>query len=368
MRIDSVTLYRVAMPLVTPHRTATLDVRALEHILVRLEGDGVVGWGECACPNEPYYLNETLETSWHVLSDFLVPQVIGRTWETVDDLVRFYAKVKGNTFPKAGLEIAAWDLLGRARDMPVARLLGGSRSTVPAGVTIGAETDHGRLLASVERALAAGFPRVKLKISPGHDVDVLDLVRTRFPDAPLMVDANSAYSLADLDRLRDLDGFGLLMIEQPFGASDFLEHAELQRALRTPVCLDESIRSFADASLAVRLESCRAVCVKIASVGGLLEARRIHDLCAAAGVALWCGGMLEYGVGRAANVALASLPGFVLPSDVAGSVRYYAEDIVEPPVTSPAGTTAVPERPGLGHDLIVSRLERFTTAQSAFVA
>ncbi len=368
MRIDAVTLYRVPMDLVVPHRTTKYQVATLEHVLVRVDGGGVVGWGECAAPTEPYYLGETVGTSWHMLEEFLVPSILGRTWETIEELVELYAPVKGNTFPKAALEMAAWDLLGRAKDMSVAALLGGTRSDVAAGVTIGAGPDRERLMEQIERALGDGYTRIKLKIGPGHDIEMLDAVRSRFPDAPLMVDANSAYTIADLDHLRQVDAFGLMMIEQPFGPSEFLEHAQLQRAIATPVCLDESIRSLEDARLALALESCRIVCVKVASVGGLLAARRIHDLCGARGAGVWCGGMLDYGTARAANIALASLPGFTMPSDVAGSARYFVEDVVDPPITSAGGRTLVPSQPGLGHDVVASAVERRATAQRRFFA
>lgn len=368
MRLDAITLFRVAMDLVTPHRTTKYAVSTMEHLLVRVEGAGTVGWGECAAPVEPYYLGETIETSRHILEDFLIPGVLGRDWETIGDLGKLCERVKGNTHPKAALEMAAWDLVGRASGRSVAALLGGDRREVAAGITIGADPDPGRLLDAIARGIGDGFKRIKLKIGPGHDVDVLEAVRGRFPDAPLMVDANSAYAIADLEHLKQLDAFGLLMIEQPFGPSDFLEHAALQQALATPVCLDESIRSFEDARLALELRSCRALCVKIASVGGIEAARRIHELCAARGVGLWCGGMLDFGIARAANVALASLPGFTLPSDVAGSDRYFVEDLVEPPIRTQRGATPVATEPGFGHAIVEARIERRATWQKTFRA
>lgn len=368
MRIETVTLRRVKMPLVVTHRTANLNFDTVEHILVRAEGDGLVGWGECPTLAEPYYLNETTETTWHVLKDFIVPSVLGHEWTTVDELARRWARVKGNTFPKTGVETAAWELAARAQKTSVARLLGGTRNGVAAGVTLSIERDTGKFFDSIARALEQGYRRIKLKIAPGHDIAMLDQVRTRFPSAPLAVDANAAYTLADKEHLKQLDAFDLMMIEQPLGSSELLEHAELQRALRTAICLDESIRSVDEARLALELGSCRVVCVKVASVGGLAAAKRVHDLCRERGIPMWCGGMLDFGIGRSASIAFASLPGVTLPSDVSSSDRYFVDDIVEPPIRSVAGLTAVPTSAGFGYSVIERRIEERTVAELTFNA
>lgn len=360
MRLDRIELRIVQLPLVRTFRTSSSVRDAIRHILVRVEAEGLAGWGECASPVDPYYCPETTETCWHILKDFLAPAALRRGWETVDEMAASYRLVKGNNFAKAGLEMACWDLLARRQGKPLASLLGGTRTEIESGVSLGIEEDVGALLALIERHVAEGYRRVKLKIGPGRDVDVVRRVRDRFPDLPLQVDANSAYTLDDLDHLRRLDDLGLLLIEQPLAHDDILDHARLQAALRTPICLDESLHSADDVRKALDIDACRVVNVKVGRVGGLGEARRIHDVCVARGVPVWCGGMHEFGVGRAANVAIASLPGFTLPGDVSGSDKYFREDLVEPPILAPRGRVAVPTAPGLGHEPVADRIERHT--------
>ncbi|CAN5700646.1 o-succinylbenzoate synthase [soil metagenome] len=356
MRIDRIDLKLVRLPLVRPFRTSSSIKDHLAHILVRVEADGVVGWGECASPSDPFYCPETTETCWHILGDFLGPLVLGKPWESIDDLVALYQLVKGNNFAKAGLEMACWDALARRDGVPLAQMLGGTRTEIASGVSLGIERDMGRLFGLIEQYLAEGYRRIKLKIGPGEDVQVVRQVRERFPEVPLQVDANSAYTLNDIDTLRQLDEFDLLLIEQPLAHDDIIDHARLQAALRTPVCLDESIHSAEDARKAIDLGSCRVINIKVSRVGGLREAKRIHDHCQGRGVPVWCGGMHEFGIGRAANVAIASLPGFTLPGDVSGSDKYYREDLVEPPVLAPRGMVPVPKTPGLGHEPIEDRI------------
>jgi O-succinylbenzoate synthase len=364
MRIDRVDLRAVRLPLVRPFRTSSSVKDHLTHILVRVEareaGKTFVGWGESASPADPYYCPETVETCWHILKDFLVPSVLGRKWATIDELVSLYRLVKGNNFAKAGLEMACWDALARRHESSVATLLGGSRQEVHSGVSLGIEDDLGALMDQVEKYLAEGYRRIKLKIGPGHDVGVVRAVRARHPDAPLQVDANSAYTLDDLDTLKKLDAFNLLLIEQPLAHDDIIDHARLQKELATPVCLDESIHSADDARKAIELGACRVINIKVSRVGGLREARRVHDVCQARGVPVWCGGMHEFGIGRAANVAIASLPGFTLPGDVSGSDKYYHEDLVIPPVLAHRGAVPVPSGVGLGHEPILERIETHT--------
>jgi len=360
MKIERIDLKLVRLPLVRAFRTSSSTKDHLDHILVRVEGDGLAGWGECASPSDPYYCPETSETCWHILEDFLGPLVLGREFTTVDELVRHYRLVKGNNFAKAGLEMACWDLFARREGKPLSALLGGTRSEILSGVSLGIEDDPDALLARIEAHLAEGYRRVKLKIMPGRDVAVVRRVRERFPDLALQVDANSAYTLDDLPALKQLDAFGLLLIEQPLAHDDIIDHARLQAELETPVCLDESIHSAADARKALDLGACRVVNVKVSRVGGLSEARRVHDLCRARGVPVWCGGMHEFGIGRAANVAVASLPGFTLPGDVSGSDKYYREDLVEPPVLARGGAVPVPTGPGLGHEPVADRIARHT--------
>jgi len=363
LAIDRVELSIVRMDLVDAFHASSHTTRTLHHVLVRIDtADGATGHGECATLDDPYYMGETTETAWHVLARFLVPSVLGRTFDDPGALAAALDPVKGNTFAKVGLEMAAWDAFGRASGRPVADLLGGARAHIESGVSLGIERDRARLFARIERHVAEGYRRVKLKIAPGDDVATVAAVRERFPDLPLMVDANSAYTLADADHLRELDAFGLMMIEQPLAWDDIVDHAALQAKLATPICLDESIRSARHAAHALDLGSCRVINVKPARVGGLLEAKRVHDVCAARGAPVWCGGMHEFGVGRAANVALASLPGFGVPGDVSGFDKYFVEDIVDPPTVCRGGTIDVPRAPGLGFelrdDLVRARTER----------
>jgi O-succinylbenzoate synthase len=360
MRVERIELRIVRLPLVRPFRTSTSFKDHLDHILVRVRSEGLSGWGECASPSDPYYGPETTETCWHILRDFLTPAVLGREWVSLDELIGTYRLVKGNQFAKAGLEMACWDLLARHEGKPLSELLGGTRAAIESGVSLGIESDSGRLFDLIDQYLGEGYRRIKLKIAPGEDVEIVRRVRERYPTIRLQVDANSAYTLDDLDTLRALDAFDLLLIEQPLAHDDIIDHARLQAALKTPVCLDESIHSVDDARKALDLGACRVINIKVSRLGGLREARRVHDLCQSRGVPVWCGGMHEFGIGRAANVAVASLPGFSLPGDVSGSDKYYREDLVEPPVVAEGGLVGVPCAPGLGHDPVEERVARHT--------
>jgi O-succinylbenzoate synthase len=356
MRIERVELFIVRLPLIRSFSTSSSQRRFLDHILVKAHSGDLVGWGECACPPDPYYCEETTETCWHILKDFLVPAVLGQEWQSIEDVAGRYRKVKRHNFAKAGLEMAAWDLLARAANQPLHKLLGGQSRPILSGVSLGIESDIERLFALIDQYLAEGYRRIKLKIAPGHDVAVLEQVRRRYPDVPLMADANSAYTLADLPTLTELDKFSLMMIEQPLAHDDIIDHARLQRELRTPICLDESIHSAEDARKAIELGSCRIINIKVSRLGGLLEARRVHDVCRTRGVPVWCGGMHEYGIGRAANLAISSLPGFSIPGDVSGSDKYYAEDIVDPPIRAHLGAIALPDGPGIGFTPLEERI------------
>ncbi len=368
MKIEQIDLKLVRLPLVRSFRTSSSSKSHLDHILVRVVADGEVGWGECASPSDPYYCPETTETCWHLLNDFLAPRLLGQEWTTVDEVVGFQAPVKGNNFAKAGLEMACWDLLSRREGRSLAALLGGSRPEILSGVSLGIERDHGVLFGLIDQYLDEGYRRIKLKIAPGHDVEVVRMVRERYDDVPLQVDANSAYTLDDLRTLKQLDAFNLLLIEQPLAHDDIIDHARLQGELATPICLDESIHSAADARKALEIGACRVINIKVSRVGGLHEARRVHDVCRAKGVPVWCGGMHEFGIGRAANVALASLPGFTLPGDVSGSDKYYREDVVDPPVLAHRGAVPVPVGPGLGHRPDEERIRRNTLRAASLTA
>lgn len=367
-RLQSVELYLVRLPLIRPFTTSSHTKDHLDHILLRArDSDGAEGWGECASAADPYYCSETTESSWHILRDFLIPHVLDATWEHPDEAANTWRAVRGNNFAKAGLEMACWDLFTRVRGEPVARPLGGTRKEIHSGVSLGIEPTIEAILEQVERFLDQGYRRIKMKIAPGRDLAYLRAVRDRWPDLLLMADANSAYSLENPEHvkaLRTLDELNLMMIEQPLADDDIVDHARLQAELATPICLDESIHTVHDARKALDLGSCRIINVKVSRLGGLSEAKRVHDLCLSRDVPVWCGGMHEFGVGRAANVAISSLPGFTLPGDVSGSDRAYREDIVDPPIRAHAGAIEVPwERPGLGFDANLERIQERSVRQ-----
>ena len=310
---------------------------------------------------DPFYLPETNDTALHVLRDFLVPMAFALEIASPREVLPALARVRGHEMAKAALEMAVWELWARREGVPLWRLLGGRGGEIDAGVSVGLQKDEATLLDKVAAEVAAGYRRVKVKIKPGRDVALVAAIRARFPRLPLMVDANSAYTLADADHLRELDRFSLMMIEQPLGWDDIVDHAALQRRLSMPVCLDESIRSGDDARRALDLGACRVVNVKVGRVGGFAGALAVHDACRARGAPVWCGGMLESGIGRLANVHLQTLPGFTLPGDTSASARYFEEDLVDPPVVvSREGRITVPEGSGIGYDIVWPRVERAT--------
>jgi len=351
----------VRLPLRFPFETSFGRTEAKEFLLVSASADGLTGHGECVADPDPYYLPETNGTVLHLLRDFLVPLAFSLEIGHPREVLPAFARVRGHEMAKAALEMAVWDLWARREGVPLWRLLGGRGGRIAAGVSVGLQADVGALLENVAREVAAGYRRIKIKIKPGHDRDLVAAVRAGFPSVPLMVDANSAYRLDDAPLLRELDGFGLTMIEQPLGWDDLVDHAALQRQVETPLCLDESIRSADDARRALEIGACRVVNVKVGRVGGFAGALAVHDACRSRGAPVWCGGMLESGIGRLANVHLQTLPGFTLPGDTAASARYFEEDLVDPPVVvSPDGEIAVPDGPGLGHAIVERRVERAT--------
>lgn len=371
--LRSVELFMVRLPLVRPFTTSSHTKDHLDHILIRVQdAEGNAGWGECASPADPYYCSETTETSWHILKDFLLPGVLGQPWNHPDEAAATWRAVRGNNFAKAGIEMACWDVFARARREPLAQAIGGTRQEIHSGVSLGIEPSPEAIVRTVGEYLEQGYKRIKMKIGPGRDVAFVSAVRERWPDVLLMADANSAYSLdnpAHVDALRALDRLDLMMIEQPLADDDIVDHARLQEQLETPICLDESIHTLADARKALDLGSCRIINIKISRLGGISEARRVHDLCLARNVPVWCGGMHEFGVGRAANVAICSLPGFTLPGDVSGSDKAYRQDIVDPPIRATRGTIPVPwDRPGLGFDANMERITAATVRQMSLQA
>ncbi|HEY6552510.1 MAG TPA: o-succinylbenzoate synthase [Vicinamibacteria bacterium] len=369
MKIDRVQVRRLRLPLRVPFETSFGRTTAKDFLLVSASADGVTGYGECVADDDPFYLPETNGTVLHILRDFLVPLVLGREIAHPRELRPLFARVRGHEMAKAALEMAAFELLARRQGVPLYRVLGGRGGTIASGVSIGLQKSTGDLLQRVAVEKEAGYQRIKIKIKPGHDRDLVSKVRAAHPDLPLMVDANSAYSLADAPLLRELDVHGLTMIEQPLAFDDIVDHATLQRQLQTPVCLDESIHSAEDARRALEVGACRVINIKVGRVGGFAEAIAVHDLCRARGIPVWCGGMLESGIGRLANVHLQTLPGFTLPGDTSASARYFEEDLVDPPVVvSPQGTITVPEGPGIGHEIVWPRVEKATRFQEEWTA
>jgi o-succinylbenzoate synthase len=363
--IDRIELGLLRLPLVHPFETSFGRITDRSFVLVRLLADGLEAWGECVAEETPYYTAETIETAWHVITKFLAPALLASPVRDPRDVCGLFRAVRGHHMAKAALEMACWDLAARAKGVPLCRLLGGVRSRIESGVSIGIQPSIDALAARIETELAAGYRRVKVKIKPGWDVDVVRAIRGRFDDVPLMVDANAAYTLDDADRLAELDRYGLMMIEQPLEYEDLADHARLQRRIATPICLDESIPGPRAARDAIEAGACRIINIKPGRLGGFAESMRVHDLCAAHGIPVWHGGMLESGIGRAHNIHLSTLPNFSLPGDVAASKRYFVPDLVEPPVEVAAdGTIGVPTAPGIGVAIDLERVARATVRRA----
>ncbi|MBS1252676.1 MAG: o-succinylbenzoate synthase [Anaerolineales bacterium] len=367
LEIDHVVLYHVRMPLAHPFETSFGVQAERDCIIVQVEGQGATGWGECVAAAGPWYAYETTQTAWHILSDFLIPTVLGQRFDGPEHVLDAFARVRGHNMAKAGLEMAIWDLAAKQAGVSLSRRLGGVRNRIPVGVSIGVQESLDALLDRVAGFVEQGYRRVKIKIKPGWDVEVTRAVRKRFPETPLQVDANSAYHLADVEVFRAMDDVGLLLIEQPLAHDDIYAHSRLQRELETDLCLDESIHSVDDARAAAALGSCRIINIKPGRVGGHCSSKLIHDFCQAEGIPVWHGGMLETGIGRAHSVALASLAGFTLPGDISGSARYYHEDIVESPfVLNSDSTLSVPDGAGIGVAVNTDRLHAVTLHRETF--
>jgi O-succinylbenzoate synthase len=360
--IERIELRTVRLPLNEPFETSFGRIDSRLIFLVAINGGGETGWGEVVAAEEPLYSYETVGTALHVIRDYLAPAILGEPLRDISDLAQRLAPFRGHNMAKAGLELAFMDLLARLKCQSLSTLIGGTRERIPVGVSLGIQPSLDHLLERVDRYLALGYQRIKLKIKPGWDIAIVREVRRQNPDILLSVDANAAYTLADVDHLRQLDDFNLLMIEQPLEYDDLVDHAQLQAKLSTAICLDESITGINRAKQALDLGSCRIINIKIGRVGGYSQAVGIHDLCYARGIPVWCGGMLESGIGRAHNIALASLPGFVLPGDISASARYFARDLIVPEVTvGRDGTVIAPLGPGLGFNVdleyIIARTE-----------
>jgi O-succinylbenzoate synthase len=361
MRIREITLQEIRMKLVAPFETSMDRTVARRIVLVQADVDGVIGWAECVAGETPYYSPETADTAWLVLRDFLWPMIKGKDFGSAREVWDLLARVRGHNMAKAALEAAVWDAEAKQKRIPLSKLIGGVREEIACGVSVGIKESLDELVAAVQKELAAGYQRIKIKIKPGCDLEPVRRLRQDFPRIKLMVDANSAYTLDDWPLLKQLEGFYLMMIEQPLGWDDLYSHVELQKKLQTPICLDECIHSEEHARAAIALGACKIINIKLGRVGGHTVARRIHDLCEKHGIPVWCGGMLESGVGRAHNVALSTLPNFTLPGDVAASKRYWEEDIIFPEVTvSPQGTIRVPAGPGIGFEPRLDRIDNLT--------
>jgi len=364
--VEEAEMRLVRLRLVTPFETSFGRFEEEEHIILRLAGEGEKGWGEVPLHGAPFFSHEDIHTAWHVLADILLPGTAGRAFCDAARLAEVGRMVRGHPSAKAGLELAFHDLQARLAGEPLWRHYGGTRRSLPVGISLGIERSIERLAEKVTRAHEAGYRRIKLKIRPGWDSGPVNRIRALFPDIPLTVDANGAYTPADGKIFKELDRFNLAYIEQPLAYDDLLDHSRLQAELATSICLDESIESVRAARAALELKACRVVNIKPTRVGGFLAAREIHDLCRRAGVPVWCGGRLETGIGRLHNLAIATLPGFSLPGDISPSSRYYEEDLVDPPVVMEGGMVTPPAGPGLGHRVREDRLEEVTLTRRLF--
>jgi o-succinylbenzoate synthase len=361
MKIEQLTLREIHMRLKAPFETSFGILQDRRILLVEVMADGFKGWGEITALESPCFNSETTDTAWHVVADFIAPMLVGQELVLAADFPQLMSGVRGHNMAKAGVENALWDIESQQNQVPLWKWLGGTRQEIACGVSLGLRENPQALVNKVATELASGYQRIKLKVKPGKDVDFVGAVRKQFPDTRLSVDANSAYQLRDAEHLRQLDAFALLMIEQPLEWDDIFSHIELQKHLRTAICLDECINNERQAEVAISSGACRIINIKLGRVGGHTGARKVHDVCRSRKVPVWCGGMLESGIGRAHNIAMSTLPGFELPGDVSASQRYWAEDIIEPEVeVTNRGTIPAPETPGLGYAVKTDLIERLT--------
>jgi O-succinylbenzoate synthase len=369
LTIDAVHLREIHMQLASPFETSFGLTTTRRILLVEIESDGLTAWGECVAGEHPYYSDESIDTAWIVTETELAPRLVGKELVGGGSCPAVFCQVRGHRMAKAALENAVWDLEAQKMRVSLAKLLGGTRSVVPCGVSIGIQPSPAILMQKIAEALEAGYRRIKLKCKPGWDTKIFEQVRARWPEIQLSCDANSAYRIVDFDHIAEWDQFKMTMIEQPLWYDDFYFHSMLQKRLETPVCLDESIHNRRDALAAIDMESCRILNIKVGRVGGFSEAIAVHNAAAERGIPVWCGGMLETGIGRAHNIALSSLPNFSLPGDVSASARYWAEDIIEPEVTvSAKGEIEVPRGVGCGFTVLRDRIEALTVRRQTLRA
>jgi O-succinylbenzoate synthase len=369
MKIDAIVLRELHLPLVRPFETSFGITRERRILLAEIQSEGLTGWGECTAGERPFFSEEWTDSAWDAILHELGPMLAAEAPEHGGDCPGIFRQVRGNRMAKATLENAIWDLEAQREGVSLSHLIGGVRETIPCGVSLGIQSSISELMTVIERELAARYQRIKLKCKPGWDTEVFERVRNRWPGIMLSCDANSAYRLRDADHLATFDAFDLLMIEQPLWHDDFYYHSMLQKRLQTPICLDESIRNRRDALAAIEMESCRIINIKLGRVGGFSEAIAVHNAAQERGIPVWCGGMLESGVGRSHNIALSTLENFTLPGDVSASARYWLEDIIEPEVTvSSAGEIAIPDTPGRGYEVRTELVERLTVRKETIRA
>ena len=367
MKVTEVVLRHMKMRMKAPFTTSFGTFQDKEFLLLEAKDEnGVSGWGESVAFHSPWYNEETLKTNWHMLEDFIIPSLLNKEIQHPDEVSESLSYIRKNNMAKSAFEGAVWDLYSKQKGIPLAKALGGKVNEIEVGISIGIQDSVEDLLNLIGEYAEEGYKRIKVKIKPGWDVDVMREVRKHFPDIALMADANSAYTLDDIELLKQLDEFDLMMIEQPLASDDIIDHAVLQKELKTPVCLDESIHSCEDARKALDLGSCKIINIKIGRVGGLTESKKIHDLCQERGIPVWCGGMLESGIGRAHNIALTTLSNFIMPGDTAASSRYWEKDLIEPEVTVEDGMIMVPEKSGLGYEPNYETIREFTVFEKRF--
>lgn len=362
MKLESVTVRRVEMEMLTPFTTSFATQTHRDLLVVEATSGGQTGYGECVAMSVPLYSEEATATCALALKEYIIPLLHGQDIEHPREVSELLAPLKRNNMAKSAVEGAVWDLWAKQQGLSLAQAVGGTKSSVEVGLSIGIKKSETELIEAVGAAADEGYKRIKIKIAPGKDLAMMQAVRSEFPDLPLLADANSAYTLDDVELFQKLDELDLMMIEQPLAHDDIVDHRHLQKQIRTPICLDESIHSADDARQAIELESCRVINIKIGRVGGIAESQRVEQICRDSGIDVWCGGMLETGIGRAHNVAIAALEGFTLPGDTAPSSRYWAQDIIEPAVTMNQGVIEVPTGPGLGYDVVEDRLEAATVS------
>ncbi|MBU1113951.1 MAG: o-succinylbenzoate synthase [Bacteroidetes bacterium] len=367
MLIEKIELRHVKMELITPFETSMGVELDEEHIIIAVYSEGIIGWGECVAEETPYYSSETVKTAWHILKDFLIPVILNKNINSIDEVIQLWNRIRGHRMAKAGLESALWDLFAKSKNISLSKLLGGTKNSIEVGVSIGIQETPQILIDKVKQFLSDGYGRIKIKIAPGRDISYVKALRDELPNIRLQVDANSAYTLGNVNILTAFDSYNLELIEQPLAYDDIYEHSILAKKLKTPLCLDESIHSLGDTKAAVELGSCKIINIKPGRVGGYTESKKIHDYCQSNNIPVWHGGMLESGIGRAGNIALASLPNFILPGDISASKKYYKHDIIDPSFDiNKDSTMNVPKGPGIGVEVIQSQLDVITIYKEIF--